>query len=375
MTIKNTLKTSVAAAALFAAAAPVHAGTVSNGNDTASVTLSGHFNKLVVFHDSGSGSVWGTADHGGEPSRARIAASAKLNEAVTISMMNEWGMTSSDEPGLTVADTNSTLTASNDTDGGDSWFSQRHAYLAFEHATMGTLTIGHTSEATDGIVEFGGVGDLQFGTGPIFANGVHVQTSNAADNVFTTLTTSSFFHSANGGRTDVLRYDTPSFGGVSGSVSYANNGTVSVAGFFGGKFGGFEVNAGVGYMNVAANSGNDSNLGGGITVGHESGISVDFNAGTSSGGGGGLDGQSWAVGANYAASLTALGTTTFRIAYMKSEDATVKDDEGKAYLIGVEQETGAGASFYLAYQLIEVDRAATNYEDVSSIVAGTKVLF
>jgi len=65
MTIKTTLKTSVAVAALFAVAAPVvsspaEAG-LANGNDNG-VVISGAINRSLMYVDNGSANGWLNTD-------------------------------------------------------------------------------------------------------------------------------------------------------------------------------------------------------------------------------------------------------------------------------------------------------------------------
>ncbi len=377
MNIKTTLKTSVAAAALMALTAPVAQAGGVGSSDAFDTTVSGHFNKGVWYYDSGDHSGAYQGDNGGSQSRARIVTKGKVNEALSVSGVFEWAMTASNESSLDPAD-GVGATGSNGTEAGtDSFFTLRHSYLAFTHKSLGKLSIGHTSEATDGITEINGIGNLQYGSTMLFGGAVSLQ--NSTTNALATGTDIGAFRvSADGGRSSVVRYNTPTFAGITLGVSHTNEQNSAVDAKYSGKFGGISVDAGVGYKNTAGSSTTqDSQWGGSITVAHDSGLSADFSyseldmvAGT------GRDPQGYAVGLGYAADLTSMGKTQFRVAYSESEDATAQGDELTEWMVGVDQGVASGVAVYAGYQHSSVDQnAGVSYDDVSTIFAGTKVVF
>ena len=384
MNIKTTLKTTVAAAALFAVAVPVaEAGTISNSNNM-SVTVSGHLNKGLWYYDSGDANGVYQGDNGGSQSRARIVAKGKVNEALSVSAVTEWAMTASDEGSLDPwsdiggAALNGGAGATAASDGGtDSFFGLRHNYVSFAHKTMGSLAIGHTSEATDGITELNGVGNLQYGSNMLFGGSVQLQNSTT-NAVAAGLNLSRFRVSADGTRSSVVRYNTPSIGGVVLGVSHTNEQNSAVDAKYSGKFGGIGVSAGIGYKNTAGSSTTqDAQWGGSASLSHDSGLSADFSYSEQDlVAGSGRSPVGWAVGVNYAADLTSMGTTTFRVAYSVSEDARAKNDELTGMMIGVEQSVAEGVAVYGGYQHDELDRAAgVSFDAVSTVFAGTKVVF
>jgi hypothetical protein len=379
--IKTTLMSSVAAAALLAAVAPAQAGSVSNGNDTASVTLSGHFNRAVLFQDSGSADAISFVDNTASQSRARIIAKGKMNEAVAVSGVFEWGMSTNTDGSVSPVDTASNLTSSNDTNGADSFFGVRHSYVKFDHKQLGSIRIGHMSEATDGATEknMTGATDVVYGGGLIGAGGIHLQSSAAGttSNTFSTLKVGDFFDSSDGDRVDGMRYDTPKLGGFSVSTSVGSDKDVDVAGSFGGKMGGFAIGATVGYGNDSASSTTiEGTTLGSIAVGHDSGLNArlaysktDKKSTTNK------DEDQLSIGLGYKAKLTSMGSTNFAVDYIVANDQASEGAEGKAYVFGVEQETDAGVKFYLGGSFIETEDATVDYEDVTTIIAGTKVFF
>ncbi len=379
MNIKTTLKSSVAAAALFAVVAPAQAGTVSNGNDTASVTLSGHFNYGVLWMSDGEASRTTIAGNNNSRTRGRIVVKGKLNEAVSVGAVSEWGMQSNSSSSVSPA--NSTNTG-NPTVGTDNQFDQRHTYIKFDHKQFGSVRLGQTSQATDGITEnnMTGATDIVYGGNTVVGNGIHLRRSTAASSAQPSATTvGSFINSAGeGGRVDTIRYDTPSFGGFGIATSYQGNGSADVAATFSGKFGGFAVDAGYGYQALSGASTTFENAhGGSIAVGHDSGFNIRVSGGQQEFKAVNRDeATTWSVGGGYKAKLISAGTTNFAVDYTVNEHANANDDELTLFSIGVEQETDAGVKFYLGYQLFQAERANNvDFDDASTVMAGTKVFF
>lgn len=377
MNIKTTLKSSVAAAALFAVVAPAHAGSISNGNDAMSVTLSGHFNKGMWYYNNGENSGVYQGDNGGSQSRARIIAKGKVNEAVSVSGVYEWAMTASNEATLDPADGAGDGTINGTEAGTDSFFTLRHGYVSFDHKQMGALKLGHTSPAGDGVSEVGGVGNLQYGTSMLFGGSVSL--SNQANTTATGTDLGAYRVAVDGSRTSVIRYNTPSMAGFNLGVSHTNEQETGVEGSFSGKMAGFSISTKLAYRNLGASSTTIDNIVlGGVSVGHASGISADFNMGKQDlTAAAGRDPVAWAAGLVYKADLTSMGSTQFRAAYSMSEDAVAVGDELTGMMIGVDQGVADGVNIYAGYQRdsLDVRAAGTSYDDVSTIFAGTKIVF
>jgi len=374
--IKTTLMSSVAAAALLAVAAPAHAGSVSNGNDTASVTLSGHFNQALLWMDDGEASALAVAGNSNSASRGRIVVKGKLNEAVSVGAVSEWGMSTSNSS--TVSPSSSTTQGV--TDGTDSNFSVRHRYVKFDHKRLGSVRLGHTSNATDGIIEqnMTGAADVVYGGNTVVGNAIALRRDNGATAPSTVTVGDLNAGAGEGSRQDTVRYDTPTFGGFAAKASYNGDGSSSAAGTFSGKFGGFAVGAGIGYSALAGSSTTlDNEIGGSIAVGHDSGLNIRAQYGEIENKAVARDDTTtWSVGGGYNAKLISAGTTHFAIDYTVNENATANDDELKLFSIGVVQDTDAGVKFYLGYQLFQAEQAnSVDYEDASTIMAGTKVVF
>jgi len=383
--IKTTLKSSVAVAALFAVVAPAHAGSVSNGNDTTSVTLSGHFNKQVVLLSDGEASKVAITDNNGSRSRGRIIAKGKLNEAVDIGAVAEWSFARNNTGGASPG-------ASNGADVGtrtsDTTFDVRHSYLSMKHKSFGGINLGWTSNAVDGIMEnsLNGAGDVVYPSSGIF-NGIHLRTEGSLSTANATSVTVGTLQSENveGTRQSVIRYDSPTFAGFGVKVSTSTEDTTAASLNYGAKFAGFQVAAGVGFSNTSGDNVSDSyatdlneSYGGSIAVLHDSGINARFaystgevkNSTTRD------DPTTMSFGLGYKAKLTSMGSTNFAVEYTIDKDAAVNDDELKTLQIGVLQATDAGINFYTGYSLFQGERAAgVEYEDAMAVTVGAKVFF
>jgi len=374
--IKTTLKSSVAAAALFAVAAPAHAGTVANGNDTASVTLSGHFNYGVLYMDDGEAASTTVVGNNNSRTRGRIVVKGKLNEAVSVGAVSEWGMQSNASSSVSP----STASTQGTPVGTDNQFDQRHTYIKFDHKQLGSVRLGQTSQATDGITENNktGASDIVYGGHTVVGNAIALRRNNGATAPSSVTVGDLLVDAGEGGRVDTIRYDTPKFGGFSLATSYQGNGSADVAARFSGKFSGFAIAAGYGYSSLAGSSTtNDATHGGSIAIGHDSGLNIRASGGkteykTTTRD----DGQTWSVGGGYNAKLVSAGTTHFAVDYTVNENASANDDKLTLISVGVEQDTDAGVKFYLGYQLFQAEQASSvDYEDASTIMAGTKVFF
>lgn len=379
MNIKTTLKTSVAAAALFAVAAPVSAGTVSNSNDTASVTLSGHFNKAVLWMSDGEASRVSIVGNNNSRTRGRIVVKGKLNESVNYVALSEWGMESNTSSSVSPGDT--AVTVATPEVGADAQFDQRHTMIRMGHKSFGSIRLGQTSEANDGITEanFTGAADVVYGGNTVVGNGIHLRTDTQSDATPATATTvGSFINSAGeGGRTDTIRYDTPSFGGFSAAASFQADQSFSYGFRYGGKFGGIKVAARYGgTVEGASASANELSHGGSVALGHDSGFSLRANGGIQTKEANNAD-HAWTLsfGGGYKANIVSTGSTNFAIDWTRNHNGSTDADEMDLLSVGVEQETDAGVKFYLGYQLFSAEQGAVEYDNASTVMAGTKVFF
>jgi hypothetical protein len=212
--------------------AEIESSVARKGNRKVSVTISGHLSRSILFVQGGG--YTGSADNPNSPSRVGISGDGKISPNVKVGYLYEFGFNplTIDPPGPfpPVAAVN-TISAQT-----ESLLVTRHAALWIE-GPMGKGTMGFTSDAADGISE--------------------ITTTNRNVAGLTIL-------GLDGARANVVRYDTPSLGGLTGSISYAQErtsitlaplnpvpkltgDTVAMALRYAGELGGFRLGAGLGY--------------------------------------------------------------------------------------------------------------------------------
>jgi hypothetical protein len=369
--IKTVLKTSVAAAALVAVAAPATAA-VNNGNKN-SLTMSGQIARSLVYQDNGQESELFNTDGVDTATRLRWIASGEMTESITVGGIVEMNMPSSNS-GYTLADDNNVADSTSDS---AAW-GMRKTEVTFSHKAAGKLSIGQGSAAGDG------ASTQSLGSwGPSMSvQGVGGNGSSKFNNSSTTSLTTINVGSATGqydpGRIDRVRYDTPSFGGFSLAASYGSQSQSGVGASYSGKFGGIQVAAGAFYqVQDGAAGALENTAGGSVAVKHDSGISAHVGYTRESNTTNTVEGKEWHAGIGYAAALTNLGTTGFAVNYTSSDDANAEGDSATVIGVAVNQNISAvGTDLFLAYSRTEYDTTgATNFDDFSAIMAGTRLNF
>jgi len=196
--------------------AELEATTARKGNRKVSLEVSGHVHEIVFWRDEielpGEEQV-DLFDKGGrimnDPNnsgRFRFRGSAKVNQDFEAGFLMELGVSHNEE---------------------DEPFEVRHQALYVKSRALGTVWLGQTSSATDGIVEL----DLSNGS------------------VAMTLANPSMLGGGimDGGRAPVVKYITPTLAGFVLSAAWQDEDTYDFAGRFAKEFGGLQFAAGLGY--------------------------------------------------------------------------------------------------------------------------------
>jgi len=382
MSIKTTLKTSVAAAALFAVAAPVVSSPavagLANGNDNG-VVISGSLNRAMQYVDNGKANRWANVDGGTDNSRLRILVSGQLTESVKVGGTWEANLPLSQSQGATTSTIDNT--SGNITDGADSAFSLRKSEIKFTHATMGSFSIGQGTTSTDNKISM----DSTVSSNAGMSHGGAMMVYDKTGDTQTTKTGGAQFVSYFGSRADRLRYDTPNIGGFGASVSIGDSNFVDMGITYGAAYGDTTVAAsfagtrleqpGPGgpdtQMGVSIGAKHASGLSGAAWYGEEQGVTSVASAQT-------IEGNAFGVEAGYTTtSMSSLGATSINVVYTESEEATA--DLYKAELIGIHtrQKLPAGVDLYASYEVSSFDdgSATTSLDDISVFLIGTRLSF
>jgi len=373
--IKNTLKSSVAVAALVAVAAPVAPvanaadDTLSSGNKN-SLTISGRVAAAIWFADDGSSEDMFISDGAINASRIRWVAKGTLNPNTTAGMTIEMDIPIANEP---TADTLGTDANDGTENSQTAAWGQRHHYVWVSNKKFGKISLGRTSTASDGTGEsnltgggFGGANMLgAYGSGI----GFNVTTTGVPVASTQTIATSFSGYDASS-RETVLRYDTPSMMGLVAKVGMSGDGETDVGLFYGGKFGGLQVKAAAGFKDMSSSSASTGyNASASLAVLHDSGLNAAVNLGKTNFKSGTQAGTLqasiedphnvyWTLG--YKAKIFGTGGTNFEFSYSKTEDKLrsvgFDDSEGTMWGISAKQSFDAiGASVAIQYQNFDLE--------------------
>lgn len=219
--------------------AELEATTARKGNRKVSLEVSGHVHEAIVFYDvrtdngvnEESNIHIGT--HGASESRFRFRGSAKIDADWSAGFLMEFGVSANNLGDI-------------DQDRGNSpRLRIRHEALYLKSNTMGTLWLGQTSSAADGITEIclgcgihnstdysDDLGDMLAGNGETFAS------FGGPQGVF----------AGEGDRREVIRYISPTLAGFVISAAYGQDDFYDVALRYAGEFGQIRIAGGIGYQ-------------------------------------------------------------------------------------------------------------------------------
>lgn len=228
--------------------------TARKGNSKVSLTVSGWINRMVMFWDDGAKKDAYIVDNVASRSRINFEGSAKIARGWSAGYLLSIGLDD---------------VASNDVDqltaDGENQIELRHSAWWIRSNSLGTVTVGHTSTATDNIIlkDVGGImpGAANIATvgGSIMlrhadwyeqGNGGLIRSSSGSVN--TTLNDISGGGSVDTLRRDAIRYDAPRwssrFGNVDASVAWGEDDFYDAAVEYGVNYNDFKFRFGAGYL-------------------------------------------------------------------------------------------------------------------------------
>jgi len=381
MNIKTILKSSVAASALFALAVPVSTtamaadDTFSSGAKT-KLVMSGFISRAIWSADDGTSEKTFMSDSPGVGSRIRWVASGTMSDSVTAGATMEMTMP------INYAEQSATLQGTSITnDGADganlATWTPRQEYVWVNHKKFGKLSFGHTDTASSSRGEISANGTDYSRSGRNFGRGltfINTTTTNAVS----ANTVGGVLGDLDVSRTDVLRYDTPTFSGVRASIARHANSEMSFGLNYAGKIGGLGVKTGLGYIDRSAGSGSSNFIAlGSIAVTHDSGLNVSYQTGKENFSGltskstgrrdkagqdtnnlGGRDDRYFhGVQLGYLApKMVSVGKTAFALTHMSAQNIKENDGDAESWSIRVKQSFDAlGATMSLSYQNYSYD--------------------
>lgn len=380
MNIKTTLKSSVAAAALFAIAAPVAPSanaaddTLSSGNKN-SLKISGYVARAIVYADDSESDAVFLTDGSTSRTRVRWIANGTLNENVTAGAMIEMVVPLSNARQSMTLGTVGTDGTENATS--TAW-GVRHQYVWVNHKKMGKISLGQTNAASNGRSEttFSGTNMVDLSSAVPFGSGIaFIDTTRGTSSPSVSgVTVGNAFTNFDGrSRQDVLRYDSPRFAGLALAASYIAGGDWDIGADYRAKFGATRVRVQGQYNNTAATSattGGDASVSAGAL--HDSGVNAAvaygqrrlINSPARVGG----DGKFYYFNVGYRAKIFGVGGTNVSFSWNHTTDFQSGNSDGDSIGFSVAQIFNPiGANMVLSYRNYSFDTDTNTFEDVDVI--------
>ena len=347
----------------------------------ASVAISGQIQRAFFYVDDGSSERVRHGEHGQSESGIDIKGSSSVNKDVKASFhidmdvdtqqQNPDGTVSGGFPGEASGDINTPK-----------------VYAALAHSSLGKVSIGRNSAAADGVAHTQLHGAYGWSAALMLANIGDIQLRSDVDQSLSGNNIDTRFSTAlsdPGGRSPMIRYDTPRVGGFALALSHEDAGHVSVGANYGGSVGPFKVSVKTGYHNGDGDADNAAAVGSSIM--HSSGLGGGFNYSLV------MDGvqdttvdqftaqsdqdiHQWYANVFYKAKFSEMGATTLIGEWQQSRDFGASGAEGNAFGIGVGQNLSAAAvDLYMKYIHVDVSEPGVSYEDIQAVESGIRMKF
>ena len=338
------------------------------------VSVSGHVNRAIRFADNGVNSDVQHVDGSASKSRFRFEAEGEVMPGITAGAHIEYGAASNAGGGLDVEAKDNAAT-----------FDARGSYLYFS-GDFGKITLGNAVAAGNGVMWKSHSGAWMGTEYSLDTNsGISVMTTDdmkavcdmeevtspthGVDGGHTSMgpvycAAATFFPSANIGRKNTLRYDTPSIGPVSFSASVQKDGATDHQWSFGA-----DLSHDVGAVNV---------IGGMILMDDVLGIAggLAFPNGTSVNAAWGTgDGVAKDFEDMYINVAHTMGNLSVAVDYRSTQHGMM-DMEGRKIGLGAQYAMGGGVHVYAGFNNFSFDDdGMKEFEDINAFHVGSRVKF
>jgi hypothetical protein len=364
--IKTLLKTSVAAGALMALAAPMtlapvssaEAGDVASTNSKVKTTFGGRLHRSVQHVDDGQHDGIFQSDGISANSEIWFSGTAALTESVTMGAYMRWDIAK-----------NAGTTSFDGVDGDEATtspaFTSKNEYITFSHKSMGKLTIGDHAEASNGAPNQR-YAALLYGEG---SAGAGFEFTTGANGAWSGTTVGAVWDDTDPGTGNIIRYDSPSFGGFGLALSTAQAGGQSMKISYAGTISGLSVKGAIGHVNEEAGGNDGTSTNGSIAVKHTSGLNAHFGYGRTDENETTIDAQYETYGIGYAGKFNSFGQTDLYVVHHETKDAAVDGGEADEITVGINQALDAvGGRIGMAYSQVSYDDGlGTDFNDIDVV--------
>ena len=376
--LRHILMASAAAVAFSGQAhADGHASWASKSK--AKVAISGQIQRAVYFVNDGSSQRLRHSEQGQSESGVDFKGSTPVNKDVTASFHIDMDVDTQQQ--------NSDGSVSGGFGGeasGD--INTPKVYMALAHKSLGKVSIGRNSAASDGVAHTSLHGAYGFSAALMLTNIGDITLRNTSDGSTAVAldTRMSTVISDPGGRSPMIRYDTPRVGGVAAAISHEDAGHIGTGVNYGGTVGGMKMAIKAAYHNGDGDA-NDG-LAAAIAIMHGSGLTGGFNyvytmdgvqntAVDASTAQGDQDINEWYAHVGYKAKFSEMGSTYIGTEWQQSRDV-VAAVKGNSFGIGFSQDVDAAAlSFYAKYIHAHVTEPGEDYDSIQAVESGIRLKF
>lgn len=343
---------------------------VNSTFENVDVNLYGHLNRGILWSDNGNSSDFFFVDNSNSQSRLGLNASISPSEDFTVGGKIEYGLSTNATNDVSQDDTNDATSGN---------WNLRWADIFFASRTLGKVSLGHGSTASDGTAEIDLSGTSVVTYSDVEAlSGGQLWYNNTTDAV-TDVRVKNVFNNMDGlGRDDRLRYDSPSFAGFTLSGSAVSGDGYDAAIRYARELGNTKVATAIAFANPGdANPTVDDQYDGSISILLDNGLNATFAAGSQ------IfrdslrdDATTWYGKLGYRTNFTAIGKTSFSVDYGEDEHILNNNEKGKTWSFAAVQDVSSwGTEFYLAYRMYQLDTEIGSVDDVNAILGGARVKF
>ena len=351
----------LAVALVAGAVAQAHAQAPAEGIQ---VRLSGHINRALMHVDDGAESDTFNVDNSNSSTRFRFNADGPAGAGMRAGILFEAQFQSNSSSAVSFADRSI-----------DAELTERHMDL-FLTGGFGTVRLGQGDGAANGAseVDLSGTSLAHYSASPDIGGAFQYRSGSVLSGIRIADTISNQDFAS---RYDRVLYQTPSFNGFIGEVSWGHkeNDIGEIALRYSGKIGALGTLAGaVGYSNAFApedagpGSTDDKVIGGSISWLHPTGFNLTFAHTTRDLPG--RDGKFSYFKAGYKT-----GKHAISVDYGMGDDQAASGDEAKVYGIGYVFVPFAWAEVFALYKLHTLDRSGVSLEDINFFMLGSRVKF
>lgn len=332
---------------------------VTSGEDRIKLAISGQINRALSIANDGASTKYYNVDNSASNSRIRFVGTGVITEDLTAGTQIE----------VAIGPNQSSKVSQDNEDSGD-FFDERKVEAWLDSKSLGRLTIGKGSTASDNTSEqdLSGTEVVAYASVADIAGGLQFRDKD--DKNLTGTTISQAFNDFDGlGRQNRIQYDTPRFYGLGLGTSASADQKYDVALTWGGQGQGLRV-----VSAVAAAQPNDDHIdyqvNGSVSALHlDTGLNLTASAGMKQADRGGNPNNIF-VKAGWLANLLKFGKTAFSADYTRSKNLPTRNDYGYSLgLAAVQNIEDFGAQLYAQFRLYDLNR--DNAADVKKIYVGT----